>query len=167
MYKASIRQERSPWTCVQACRHRLDRHRRGAVAVIGCIKGARTRPTSARRPIWPASPSLQLADALKKARRRLLLPRATPPACNLEAHLFSEAIGKFRRSGTVLGVTAGNVDHSPISRGNRHCGGKFPVAPPGRENASDTTPCCDEAGWSDGVVVRDFAIGSIVNVIRI
>ena len=57
-------------------------------------------------------------------------PAAFTPGCNLEAHLFSEAIDKFKAGkATVIGVTAGNTDQlAAFSKSTEHCGGKFPVA---------------------------------------
>ncbi|HET8941687.1 MAG TPA: peroxiredoxin, partial [Rudaea sp.] len=50
--------------------------------------------------------------------------------CNVEAHLFSEAIDKFKaENASVIGVTAGNIDQlADFSKETEHCGGKFPVA---------------------------------------
>ena len=57
-------------------------------------------------------------------------PAAHTAGCNVEAHLFSEAIGDFKAlHATVIGVTAGNIDQlADFSRETEHCGGKFPVA---------------------------------------
>ncbi|HZV38857.1 MAG TPA: peroxiredoxin [Pseudoxanthomonas sp.] len=73
----------------------------------------------------------KLADALKKGPVVVyFFPAAHTPGCNLEAHLFSEAIDKFKAEGaTVIGVTAGNTGElADFSRETEHCGGKFPVA---------------------------------------
>ena len=75
--------------------------------------------------------TFKLAEALKKGPVVVyFFPAAHTPGCNLEAHLFSEAIGKFRaQHATVIGVTAGNVDElADFSKETEHCGGKFPVA---------------------------------------
>lgn len=75
--------------------------------------------------------TFKLADALKKGPVVVyFFPAAHTPGCNLEAHLFSEAIGKFKAEGaTVIGVTAGNTDElADFSKETEHCGGKFPVA---------------------------------------
>jgi len=72
-----------------------------------------------------------LADALKKGPVVVyFFPAAHTSGCNLEAHLFSEAIDDFKKQGaSVIGVTAGNVDQlSDFSKETEHCGGKFPVA---------------------------------------
>jgi peroxiredoxin len=57
-------------------------------------------------------------------------PAAHTKGCNLEAHLFSEAIDKFTAQGaTVIGVTAGKVTElAAFSKETEYCGGKFPVA---------------------------------------
>ena len=57
-------------------------------------------------------------------------PAANTPGCNIEAHLFSEAIDEFKaHNATVIGVTAGNVDElQAFSSNTETCGGKFPVA---------------------------------------
>jgi peroxiredoxin len=75
--------------------------------------------------------TFKLADALKKGPVVVyFFPAAHTPGCNLEAHLFSEAIDKFKaQNATVIGVTAGNVDQlADFSKETEHCGGKFPVA---------------------------------------
>jgi peroxiredoxin Q/BCP len=72
-----------------------------------------------------------LADALKKGPVVVyFFPAAHTSGCNLEAHLFSEAIDDFKKQGaSVIGVTAGNVDQlADFSKETEHCGGKFPVA---------------------------------------
>ena len=75
--------------------------------------------------------TFKLADALKKGPVVVyFFPAAHTPGCNLEAHLFSEAIDEFKaQDATVIGVTAGNVDElADFSKETEHCGGKFPVA---------------------------------------
>jgi peroxiredoxin Q/BCP len=72
-----------------------------------------------------------LADALKKGPVVVyFFPAAHTSGCNVEAHLFSEAIDKFKaQHATVIGVTAGNIDElSDFSKETEHCGGKFAVA---------------------------------------
>lgn len=73
----------------------------------------------------------KLSDALKKGPVVVyFFPAAHTKGCNLEAHLFSEAIDKFKAEhATVIGVTAGNTDQlADFSKETEHCGGKFPVA---------------------------------------
>ncbi len=75
--------------------------------------------------------TFNLADALKKGPVVVyFFPAAHTSGCNLEAHLFSQAMGKFKaQNATVIGVTAGNVDQlADFSKETEHCGGKFPVA---------------------------------------
>jgi len=74
---------------------------------------------------------LSLADALKKGPVVLyFFPAAHTKGCNLEAHLFSEAVDDFKaQKATVIGITAGNVDQlADFSKETEHCGGKFAVA---------------------------------------
>jgi peroxiredoxin len=73
----------------------------------------------------------QLATALKKGPVVVyFFPAVHTAGCNLEAHLFSEAIGKFKKAhATVIGVSAGKLDEmAAFSKETEHCGGKFPVA---------------------------------------
>jgi peroxiredoxin len=75
--------------------------------------------------------NFKLADALKKGPVVVyFFPAAHTKGCNLEAHLFSEAVDQFKaEKATVIGVTAGNVDQlADFSKETEHCGGKFPVA---------------------------------------
>ncbi len=75
--------------------------------------------------------TFKLADALKKGPVVVyFFPAAHTSGCNVEAHLFSEAIDKFKaQHATVIGVTAGNTDElADFSRETEHCGGKFAVA---------------------------------------
>lgn len=75
--------------------------------------------------------TFSLADALKQGPVVVyFFPAAHTSGCNLEAHLFSEAIDQFKAEGaTVVGVTAGNVDQlADFSRETEHCSGKFAVA---------------------------------------
>jgi peroxiredoxin len=95
-------------------------------------------PVGAKAPTFTA-PAFQagkpftfvLADALKKGPVVLyFFPAAHTTGCNIEAHLFADAIDKFKAEGaTVIGVTAGNVDQlAAFSTETEHCSGKFPVA---------------------------------------
>jgi peroxiredoxin Q/BCP len=73
----------------------------------------------------------KLSDALKKGPVVVyFFPAAHTKGCNIEAHLFSEAIDQFKAEhATVIGVTAGNVEQlADFSKETEHCGGKFPVA---------------------------------------
>ncbi len=72
-----------------------------------------------------------LADARKKGPVVVyFFPAAHTKGCNLEAHLFSEAIDQFKaQNASVIGVTAGKTaELADFSKETEHCGGKFPVA---------------------------------------
>ena len=95
----------------------------------------------------------RLSTALKKGPVVLyFFPSAHTKGCNLEAHLFSEAIDKFRaQKASVIGVTAGNLDQlADFSKETEHCGGKFPVASdPGAKIAkSYDATLMVRPGWS-------------------
>ena len=73
----------------------------------------------------------KLSKALKKGPVVLyFFPAPHTSGCNIEAHLFSEAVDQFKAEGaTVIGVTAGNLDQlAAFSKETEYCGGKFPVA---------------------------------------
>ncbi len=75
--------------------------------------------------------TFKLADALKNGPVVVyFFPAPHTSGCNVEAHLFSQAIDQFKAlHATVIGVTAGNLDQlADFSRETEHCGGKFPVA---------------------------------------
>ena len=75
--------------------------------------------------------TLSLQDSLKKGPVVLyFFPAAHTSGCNLEAHLFSEAIDQFKaQKATVIGVTAGKLNElADFSKETEHCGGKFAVA---------------------------------------
>jgi peroxiredoxin len=72
-----------------------------------------------------------LASALKKGPVVVyFFPAPHTSGCNVEAHLFSQAIDQFKAQGaSVIGVTAGNLDQlAAFSKETEYCGGKFPVA---------------------------------------
>ena len=75
--------------------------------------------------------TFKLADALKKGPVVVyFFPAAHTSGCNIEAHLFSQAIDQFKaQNATVIGVTAGHTDElADFSKETEHCSGKFPVA---------------------------------------
>ncbi len=75
--------------------------------------------------------TFKLADALKQGPVVVyFFPAAHTSGCNVEAHLFSEAIDQFKAlHATVIGVTAGNISElADFSKETENCGGKFPVA---------------------------------------
>jgi peroxiredoxin len=75
--------------------------------------------------------TFKLSEALKKGPVVLyFFPSAYTKGCNLEAHLFSEAVADFKaQNATVIGVTAGKVaELAKFSKDTETCGGKFAVA---------------------------------------
>lgn len=113
--------------------------------------------------------NFKLADALRKGPVVVyFFPAAHTPGCNLEAHLFSEAIDKFKaQHATVIGVTAGNVDQlAAFSKETEHCGGKFPVAAdPGAKIAGQyDAVLTQKPEWSDRTSYVISPSGSIVHV---
>ena len=75
--------------------------------------------------------TFKLADALKQGPVVVyFFPAPHTTGCNIEAHLFSQAIDQFKAEhATVIGVTAGNLDQlAAFSKEADHCSGKFPVA---------------------------------------
>ena len=113
--------------------------------------------------------TFNLADALKQGPVVVyFFPAAHTSGCNLEAHLFSEAIDKFKaQHATVIGVTAGNVDQlADFSQETEHCGGKFPVAAdPGAKIAKQYDALLNlKPGWSDRTSYVIAPSGSIAAV---
>ena len=113
--------------------------------------------------------TFKLADALKKGPVVVyFFPAAHTPGCNLEAHLFSQAIEQFKaQHATVIGVTAGNVDQlADFSKETEHCGGKFPVAAdPGAKIARQYDAILKlKPEWSDRTSYVISPSGSIVHV---
>lgn len=75
--------------------------------------------------------TFKLADALKQGPVVVyFFPAPHTSGCNVEAHLFSEAIPQFMAAhATVIGVTAGHLTElAAFSKEADHCSGKFPVA---------------------------------------
>jgi peroxiredoxin len=113
--------------------------------------------------------TFKLDDALKKGPVVVyFFPAAHTTGCNLEAHLYSEAIDKFKaQHATVIGVTAGNVDQlADFSKETEHCGGKFPVAAdPGAKIAKQYDALLAlKPGWSDRTSYVITPSGSIAAV---
>ena len=113
--------------------------------------------------------TFKLADALEKGPVVVyFFPAAHTPGCNLEAHLFSEAIEKFKaHDATVIGLTAGNTDElAAFSKETEHCGGKFPVAAdPGAKIARQYDAILDKKpDWSDRTSYVIDRSGKIVHV---
>ncbi len=113
--------------------------------------------------------TFDLADALKKGPVVVyFFPAAHTSGCNVEAHLFSEAIDQFKAEhATVIGVTAGNVSElSDFSKETEHCSGKFPVAADdGAKVAKDyDAMLLLKPGWSDRTSYAIAPDGSVAAV---
>jgi peroxiredoxin Q/BCP len=118
-------------------------------------------PVGAKAPIFTADAyqggqplKFDMAAALKKGPVVLyFFPAAHTSGCNIEAHLFADAIDKFKAEGaTVIGVTAGNLDQlAAFSTETEHCSGKFPVAadPKLAIAKSYESTLALRPGWSD------------------
>ncbi|MFS8137279.1 MAG: peroxiredoxin [Thermomonas sp.] len=112
--------------------------------------------------------TFNLADALKKGPVVVyFFPAAHTSGCNVEAHLFSEAIDKFKaQHATVIGVTAGNISElADFSKETEHCGGKFAVA---ADNGAKIAKKYDallkmKPGWSDRTSYVIAPSGKIVH----
>jgi peroxiredoxin Q/BCP len=103
-----------------------------ASPAFGALKEGTQAPDFSA-PAYLAGPpfTFKLADALKKGPVVVyFFPAAHTSGCNVEAHLFSEAIDQFKaQHASVIGVTAGNITElADFSKETEHCGGKFPVA---------------------------------------
>ena len=113
--------------------------------VLACLAAtALALPASASLEVGARAPAFQapaylagkpftfkLAEALEQGPVVVyFFPAVHTPGCNLEAHLFSEAIDDFKAAhATVIGVSAGNLDEmAAFSAETEHCGGKFAVA---------------------------------------
>lgn len=113
--------------------------------------------------------TFKLADALKKGPVVVyFFPAAHTSGCNLEAHLFSEAIDRFKaQHATVIGVTAGNTSElAAFSKETEHCGGKFPVAADDGAKIAKTYDALltMRPGWSDRTSYVIAPSGKIVHV---
>ena len=113
--------------------------------------------------------TFKLADALKNGPVVLyFFPAAHTTGCNIEAHLFSQAIDQFKaQHATVIGVTAGNVDQlADFSKETEHCSGKFPVAAdPGAKIARQYDAVLTvKPEWSNRTSYVISPSGSIVHV---
>lgn len=113
--------------------------------------------------------TFKLADALKTGPVVVyFFPAAHTSGCNIEAHLFSQAIDQFKaQKATVIGVTAGNTDQlADFSKETEHCSGKFAVASdPGAKIAKQYDALLAlKPGWSDRTSYVIAPSGSIVHV---
>jgi peroxiredoxin len=147
----------------------------GAAAALATSAYAELKP-GAKAPDFTAPAYLagqpftyKLADALKKGPVVVyFFPAAHTSGCNLEAHLFSDAIDQFKaQHATVIGVTAGKVDElAAFSTETEHCGGKFPVAAdPGAKIAkSYDSTLAAKPDWSSRTSYVIAQNGEIVHV---
>lgn len=113
--------------------------------------------------------TFHLADALKKGPVVVyFFPAAHTAGCNLEAHLFSQAIPQFKaEKASVIGVTAGNTDQlAAFSTETEHCAGKFPVAAdPGAKIAREyDSTLAMKADWASRTSYVIASNGKIVEV---
>jgi len=109
-----------------------------AAAAVLAAPAMAALPVGAKAPEFSASGyqagqpiKFDLDKALKTGPVVLyFFPAAHTAGCNIESHLFADAIDKFKAEGaTVIGVTAGNLDQlADFSKETEHCSGKFPVA---------------------------------------
>ncbi|MGI9168790.1 MAG: peroxiredoxin [Caulobacteraceae bacterium] len=133
----------------------------GALALLFALPAQAALKVGATAPQFSA-PAYQggkpltfdLAAALKHGPVVLyFFPAAHTSGCNLEAHLFADAIDQFHAQGaTVIGVTAGNIDQlAAFSTETEHCSGKFPVAsdPSAAIAKSYQATLALRPGWSD------------------
>ncbi len=98
--------------------------------------------------------TFKLTDALKKGPVVVyFFPAAHTSGCNIEAHLFSQAMDQFTAlHATVIGVTAGHISElADFSKETEHCGGKFPVAADEGANIAKNydTRLLQKPDWSD------------------
>ena len=113
--------------------------------------------------------TFKLADALKKGPVVVyFFPAPHTSGCNVEAHLFSEAIDQFKAEGaTVIGVTAGNLDQlAAFSKETEYCGGKFPVAADAGAKIAKQydSLLVVKPGWSNRTSYVISSAGTIVHV---
>jgi thioredoxin-dependent peroxiredoxin len=113
--------------------------------------------------------TFRLADALKKGPVVVyFFPAPHTAGCNIEAHLFSQAIDKFKAEhATVIGVTAGHLSQlAAFSKETEHCAGKFPVA---ADKGAKIAKAYDallllRPGWSDRTSYVIAPSGKITHV---
>jgi len=151
-----------------------------AIGIAGTI--AWTSPTFAALAVGTQAPAFKapaylagkpftfkLSRALRKGPVVVyFFPAAHTSGCNIEAHLFSQAIDEFKaQHATVIGVTAGNVDQlAAFSKETEYCSGKFAVAAdPGAKIAKQYDAIlAQKPEWSDRTSYVISPSGSIVHV---
>jgi peroxiredoxin Q/BCP len=138
-------------------------------ALAGLKEGAKAPDFTAPAFLAGQPFTYKLSDALKKGPVVVyFFPAAHTSGCNLEAHLFSDAIDQFKAAhATVIGVTAGKVDElAAFSSETEHCGGKFPVAAdPGAKIAKQyDSILAAKPDWSDRTSYVIAQNGDIVHV---
>ena len=112
--------------------------------------------------------TFKLSDALKKGPVVVyFFPAAHTAGCNIEAHLFSQAIDQFTaQHATVIGITAGKTDElAAFSKETEHCSGKFAVAAdPGAKIAKEyESVLAQKPEWSDRTSYVIDSSGTIVH----
>lgn len=137
---------------------------------FGALKEGQIAPDFTAPAYLAGNPfSFHLAEALKKGPVVVyFFPAAHTSGCNIEAHLFSEAIGQFNAlHATVIGVTAGHIDElKDFSKETQHCSGKFPVA---ADEGAKIAGAYDATllfrpGWSDRTSYVIAPSGIIIHV---
>jgi peroxiredoxin Q/BCP len=113
--------------------------------------------------------TFKLSDALKQGPVVVyFFPAAHTSGCNIEAHLFSQAIDQFKAlHATVIGVTAGHTGElADFSKETEHCSGKFPVAADeGAKIAKEYDALLVmKPGWSDRTSYVIAPSGTITHV---
>jgi peroxiredoxin Q/BCP len=132
-----------------------------ALAVVLTAPALAALPVGAKAPEF-ALPAFKagapfqfdLDKALKKGPVVVyFFPAAFTQGCQIEAHLFAQAMDKFGAEGaTVIGVTAGNTDQlAKFSTDTRYCSGKFPMAVDDGAKVAKTydATLALRPGWSD------------------
>jgi peroxiredoxin Q/BCP len=141
-----------------------------ALPVHAALKSGDAAPDFSAPAYLAGNPfTFKLADALKKGPVVVyFFPAAHTSGCNIEAHLFSEAIEQFKaQNTTVIGVTAGKTEElADFSKETEHCGGKFPVAADdGAKIAKQYDALlAQKPGWSDRTSYVIGQDGKIVHV---
>jgi peroxiredoxin len=141
-----------------------------ASPAFAALKEGTQAPTFSAPAYLAGNPiTFSLSDALKNGPVVVyFFPAPHTSGCNVEAHLFSEAIDQFKAlHATVIGVTAGNLDQlADFSKETEHCGGKFPVAADkGAKIAKEYDATLTmRPGWSDRTSYVIAPSGKITHV---